>query len=56
MAKDADKKDDNNYQTYGLYNATFRRTVAAGSSVKQESWKGKMPTNVKSGGSNKYKK
>ena len=43
--------------TYGLYNATFVRTTAPGGQVKQQSpWGGKLPTNTKSGGTNKYKK
>lgn len=47
---------ENSYRTYGLYQATFVRVAAPGGTVKQESWKGKLPTNVKSGGTNKYKK
>jgi acyl dehydratase len=44
------------YGTYGLYKASFVRTVQPGATVRQESWKGPMPSNKKSGGTNKYKK
>lgn len=44
---------DNSYKTYGLYNAGFRRIAAPGTTVKQESWRGKLPTNTKSSGGKK---
>lgn len=52
----AKTKSGNSYGTYGLYNAKFVRTVTPGTTVKQEDWSGKLPTNKKSGGSTKFKK
>ena len=53
---EAKTKSGNKYGTYGLYDATFVRTVQPGATVKRESWTGKLPTNKSSGGTNKYKK
>ncbi len=47
---------DNSYKTYGLYNATFVRTVQPGATIKREPWSGKLPSNKSTSGTNKYKK
>ena len=43
-------------QTYGLYDATFKRTSTPGTTVQQQPWSGKLPSNKSSGGPNKFKK
>lgn len=47
---------DNKYKTYGLYNANFVRVPAPGTTVKQESWMGKLPSNASKGKTDKFKK
>lgn len=46
-------------QTYGLYDAYFKRTYAPGTTVRQDNWwskVGKTPSNKSSGTPNKFKK
>jgi hypothetical protein len=53
MAKKTSTAD---VSTYGLYQATFKHVPAPGTKNKRENWLGKLPTNSKSSGGQKFKK